>query len=181
MKKANMKKETSYQDRIENKATVDWKSKKLWEIIRFYLEETPAYNDSQDNLVSRKGKTFKSYGWEGGNKFKILKNLILTKSCTLKDFNIYKSAPIESRLKEVSPPIEYCAFVTSNSEINSLIISIRHALAHGGFYQIKYNKQKIYILKNIHKGKLKAEIVLYEETLIKWIDIIKAGPVAKEK
>lgn len=38
----------------------------------------------------------------------------------------------------------------------------------------KYKKQTYYILENRDKGKLKARMILKEETLIKWINMVES-------
>lgn len=56
--------------------------------------------------------------------------------------------------------------------ISSLFSAIRNALAHGSFNVKRYEKTRIYYFSN-YKGYEKARIVLYEDTLLSWIDIIE--------
>ena len=42
-------------------------------------------------------------------------------------------------------------------------------------YSKKYEKTQVYFFSN-YDNYLKAEIILQEDTLIKWIDIIRKGP-----
>ena len=177
---ASGKKQRKYQVIINSKPAIEWKSKNFTKIMQFYLIETPAFNGKQDALVSRRGRTFKSYGWEGGDKFANLLQEMKKASTNLSRFETVSNAPVKSKATETFPPNEYCLFVAPKYITNHLLRAIRNSLAHGEIYQLIHNKKRIYVLQN-HHGGLQAEIVLCEETLLKWIDIIKAGPVAKEK
>ena len=64
--------------------------------------------------------------------------------------------------------------------IQSLFSAIRNALAHGSFNVKIYKGVRVYFLSNYNKY-LKAEIVLQENTLLKWIDIVKEGCESSEK
>ena len=62
-----------------------------------------------------------------------------------------------------------------------MFYAIRCAFAHGSFAIHKYKNQTYYVLENKDNGVLKARMVLKEETLIKWIEIVETLPKAKTK
>ena len=144
-------------------------------ILSFYLFECPTPG------TSRRGKTFEELGWKGAVQYAKLKKLLLdSASDSLKD-NYYPCKKEElvdkfAVVETVSPTDEYCVFLKTDekSVMQSLFSAIRNALAHGSFYAKKYGKTQIYFFSN-YKDYLKAEIILQEATLIKWIDIIKGN------
>lgn len=79
-------------------------------------------------------------------------------------------------IEKISPPDEYCVFLKNGekSVMNSLYKAIRNAFAHGSFNVKSYNGVRIYFLLNYKKYK-KAQIVLQEQTLLSWINIIQRG------
>ena len=88
---------------------------------------------------------------------------------------------MKSKLGEIVPPTEYCIYSHSGYEMETLLRKIRNAFAHGNFYQTELKGQTIYILQNFYHGKLNAEMALYEQTLLNWIEVIKKGPIGKKK
>ena len=79
-------------------------------------------------------------------------------------------------VEKAGPLDEYCVFLRSqeNTTLQSLFSAIRNAFAHGSFSVRAYNKTRVYFFANYNKY-LKAEIVLREDTLLSWIDIVKLG------
>ena len=43
------------------------------------------------------------------------------------------------------------------------------------------NRKKYYLLENNDKGKLKARLIIKEDTLIKWIEIVESVPKPKRR
>lgn len=73
-----------------------------------------------------------------------------------------------------------------SGKTDSLFYAIRCALAHGSFCIHKYreknkNREKYYLLENNDKGKLKARLIIKEDTLIKWIEIVESVPKPKRR
>ncbi len=167
----------TYQELIKAEAEIDWDSKNFWNIIRFYLIECPSRNGGLQNPVSAKGKLLAAYGWEGGPKFSELKKAFIHACSRLETFEGVKNGSIKSKLEGIAPPTEYCSFSFSSNEMETLLRKIRNAFAHGNFYPIKFRGQKIYVLQSFYHGKLNAEMALYEQTLLNWIDVIKEGPI----
>ncbi len=82
-----------------------------------------------------------------------------------------------STVEKVAPVDEYCVFLKTDEKtvMQSLFSAIRNAFAHGSFCVKKYEKTQVYFFSN-YDNYLKAEIILQEDTLIKWINIIRKGP-----
>jgi hypothetical protein len=64
---------------------------------------------------------------------------------------------------------------------DSLFYAIRCAFAHGSFGIHKSNGQVYYILENRDGDKLKARMIIQQETLLKWIDIVASEPKPKKR
>lgn len=62
-----------------------------------------------------------------------------------------------------------------------MFYAIRCAFAHGSFAIHKYKKQNYYVLENKDNGALKARMILKEDTLLKWIEIVETFPKSKSK
>lgn len=67
------------------------------------------------------------------------------------------------------------------SKTDSLFYAIRCAFAYGSFAIHEYKNHTYYVLENNDSGTLKARMVLKEDTLIKWIELIEAFPKANNK
>ena len=76
--------------------------------------------------------------------------------------------------ERITYPDEYCVFLKTDekSVIKSLFSAIRNSFAHGSFNVKSYKGTRIYYFSN-YKDYEKARMVLYEETLLLWIKIIK--------
>ena len=186
-----MKKET-YQEKIQKPKHIDLENKNFRKIYQFYVIDGPSFSDEKkpQNLISVKGVSFKEYGWEGGIKFKQLKERIVKVNADREiEFQTYQEKDLKSQADKRYLPEEYCVFNPRNYKINSLLYYIRNALAHGEFYLIDYSqrngnkseKVRMYFLRNHKNDLLKAEMALSEQTLLKWIEIIKSGPIYKAK
>jgi hypothetical protein len=154
-------------------------NKNFQQIITFYLFECPVDNKSC------RGKSFDFYGISGVQGFAKLKKLLLSASNTLKN-NYYPCKSSElvdvfNKYDYIEKGTEYCIFLKTDEKniIQSLFAAIRNALAHGSFRCQKLNKEKYYYFENWHNYK-KAEGLLKEETLIKWIEIIEKFQVKAE-
>lgn len=148
-------------------------NRNLQRILDFYLMNCPVPGRSA------RGKTFREYGFVGTSSFSKLKRALLNASNgnLRKNYHPAKKEDLERRYTEVntvSPPNEYCVFLVSESVMESLFAAIRNAFAHGSFNVKTYSGTRIYFLVNYKKYK-KAQIVLQETTLLRWIDIIEAG------
>lgn len=154
--------------------------KKFQKILSFYLFECPTPNKSQ------RATTFEQLGWRGRAAFSSLRKKILASSSLSLKENYYPCSKdeLEQKFKlvsEIKPVDEYCVFLKSDekSVMQSLFSAIRNAFAHGSF-DVRYyhlengEKKRIYFFSNYDKY-LKAELVLQEQTLINWIDIVKSG------
>lgn len=148
-------------------------NKKLQRIIQFYLFECPVEGKSQ------RGKDFNQLGYNGSPSFSRLKKHLLEAATPSlkKNYMPSKKEELPSNFKKceaITYPYEYCVFLKTDEKkvISSLFSAIRNALAHGSFNVKRYEKTRIYYFSN-YKGYEKARIVLYEDTLLSWIDIIE--------
>ena len=162
---------TKYKKTFDDDLSIS--NKNLQKILKFYLFECPVPKKSV------RGKKFSDYGIIGKSSFSKLKKKMFD-SATLSLRKHYK--PLDkSQLEQefisalsITPPNEYCIFLKHDEStvMQSLFTAIRNAFAHGSFYVKKYGGVRIFFLSNFN-GYLKAEIVLHEETLLKWIECIK--------
>lgn len=167
------KQNTSYAQSFD--IPVSLSDRNLQKILLFYLINCPVEGKSF------RGKTFQYYGFSGSPAFSGLKTALLnsaTKSLK-KNYKPCKKTEIEEAFKEVekiSPPDEYCVYFCSEEKtrMQSLFSAIRNAFAHGSFNYKTYQGVRIFFLLNHDKYK-KAQIVLHEDTLLAWIDIIEKG------
>lgn len=150
-------------------------NRNLLRIIDFYLFNCPTPGRSY------RGKDFNEYGFRGRAAFGVLKKKLLESSTKSLQNNYYpcKKEDLENYFKRValvSPPDEYCVFLKNDDQtvMASLFTAIRNAFAHGSYNVKKYNGTRIYFFVNF-KGYKKAQLVLHEETLLAWINIIQSG------
>lgn len=154
--------------------------KNFQKILMFFLFECPTPN------TSVRAKDFSQLGWKGASQFSNLKKRLLesaTKSLR-KHYYPCKKDELDDKFKLVSSVIpieEYCVFLKHDEKtvMQSLFSAIRNAFAHGSFAIQTYKdesgcKVRIYFFCNYNEY-LKAELILQEQTLLNWIDIIKSG------
>ena len=148
-------------------------NKNLQRIFQFYLLECPVEGKSW------RGKSFKQLGYIGVCSFSKLKKQLLQSATPSLEKNYMPSKKEElpsnfKKCEDITYPDEYCAFLKSDEKavISSLFSAIRNALAHGSFNVKSYKRTRIYYFYNCDKYE-KAKIVLHENTLLSWIDIIK--------
>ncbi len=153
--------------------------KKFQKILAFFLFECPTPGTSQ------RAKDFSQLGWSGSPQFSNLKKRLIGSASSSLRSNYYPckkdDLPEKFRIVEsVSPVDEYCVFLKNGEKtvMYSLFSAIRNAFAHGSFAVQSFNdngsKVKVYFFCNYHDY-LKAEIILQESTLLKWIEIVKSG------
>ncbi len=178
----NTQETKTYQELIETESEIDWDSKEFWNIVRFYLLECPTVKTVKKEKRRRscRGQTLEEYGW---GQTTPLKNSMTNSSLNLTDFTSCGDVDIKEFTKEFTPPTEYCVVKKKDPTSANILTYIRDSLAHGNFYIVTCEETKIYIFKNVNTNtkEQNAEIVLYEETLLNWIQVIKAGPAAKKK
>lgn len=151
---------------FKNKIIINERMKK---ILQFYLFNTPVEG------VSVRGNTFKYLGWNKRQLTPLLKKEIDFLSS---NWIITTVKEIETKLKTLGQ-LEKVKFEemaihinNKNSNIDSFFYAVRCAIAHGSFSVRKHNGQAFYILENKDKGKLKARIVIKEDTLVHIIEIV---------
>lgn len=66
-----------------------------------------------------------------------------------------------------------------DSKSESLFYAIRCAFAHGLFNINSKNGEHYYILENRDREKLKARLILREETLLQWIKVVDRLSIKK--
>lgn len=167
------KKQAKYYKKFDRSYPIT--SRNFQKILMFYLFECPVPEKSI------RAKTFNDFGWNGSNKFANLKKKMLDSatSSLRKNYHPCNKGELNAKfdiIKDVYPVDEYCVFLKHDEKtvIQSLFSAIRNAFAHGSFAVKSYDGIKIYFLSNYNKY-LKAEIILQENTLLKWIDIVKSG------
>lgn len=168
-----MKKRKSYYKKFDRKYPAT--RKEFQDILQFFLFECPTPK------TSCRAKTFSQLGWEGSTQFSQLKKKMLEAATDSLRSNYYpcKKAELQEhfeKVKTVSPVNEYCVFLEHDCKtvMQSLFSAIRNAFAHGSFGVQSFSGIRIYFFAN-YDNYLKAEIILQENTLLKWIKIVKSG------
>ena len=179
-----MKHSVKYYKKFDKKFPIG--NQKFQKILLFYLFECPTPNKSH------RGKSFSDLGWNGTSQFSYLKKELLNSATeSLKNnYHPCKKEELEKAfisVESVSPVDEYCVFLKSDekSVMQSLFSAIRNSFAHGSFAVQRYKDNsgkniQIFFFSNFD-GYLKAELVLQEETLLRWIDIVNSGHPSKTK
>lgn len=149
--------------------------KEFQSILQFFLFECPTPE------TSVRAKTFAQLGWKGCKQFSQLKKKMLAVATDSLKHNYYPCKKTElpeyfEKVKSVSPVDEYCVFLEHDCKtvMQSLFSAIRNAFAHGSFGIENFSGTRVYFFAN-YKDYLKAEIILQEDTLLKWIEIVKNG------
>lgn len=168
-----MAKRTDYYKKFDKSYPVT--TKKFQTVLGFYLFECPTPG------TSVRAKTFKELGWEGKKQFAKLKSEMLSNATQSLKMNYHpcKKDELEKWFKEVEkvkPVDEYCVFLKHDEKtvMQSLFSAIRNAFAHGSFGIDTFQGVRVYFFSNYNEY-LKAEIVLQEDTLLNWIELIKNG------
>ena len=145
-------------------------------IYSFYVLETPVPG------VSVRGKSFKQRGWNMNQLIAAMKKESPFLNCNwfVKPIKEIESVCREEKIFDNVDFSKEIAIHTENSKYSlrrtaSLFYAIRCAFAHGGFSIHKCSKERYYLLENFDAGRIKARLVLKEETLIKWIEIVEKG------
>ena len=159
-----------------------FKDEEFARIYRFYVIETPVSG------VSARAKSFKFRQINMNS----LNASLRRETPFLKDKWFVKSAKeVEGSCKDngIDENVRFANEIVIHTEnrklctgkTDSMFYAIRCAFAHGSFAIHKYKNQTYYVLENKDSGVLKARMVLKEETLIKWIEIVETFPKAKTK
>ena len=150
----------------------NFKDENFSKIYKFFVIECPCED------VSVRGKSFKKIGCNMNS----LNNALKKGTSFLKiKWKAYKVSEIEQKIKEediyeeVKMPLEIALHTErNNNKTEGLFYSIRCAFAHGAFSIHKFKGEKYYFLENEDKGKLKGRIVVKEQSLLSWIEIVKS-------
>ena len=154
-----------------------FKDERFARIYRFYVIETPVSG------VSARAKTFKyrQINMNSLNAALRRESPFLKSNWIVKPIRDIEEVCREKRIDKTVRFADEIVIHTENSKLctgktDSMFYAIRCALAHGSFSVHEYKSHKYYILENKDNGELKARMVLKEDTLIKWIDLIETFP-----
>lgn len=155
-------------------------------ILHFYIVETLC------DSLSYKGKSVKSLGWSKNvwkkDKLKKLLISIIAEKRKNDEFLFYakKIFDIKTGVKLLGMEKGFHRGIQEKilvykmpkySQIESIFYHIRNSLAHGRFQIYKRNDSVVYVLESGFKKEddleLRARIILKEETLIRWMEIIR--------
>ena len=164
-----------------------FEDKNFAKIYSFYVLETPVSG------VSVRGTTFKKRGinmnslnaemkratpflkrhWFDKNR----KDILLC----CKENNIYDKVSMGQEIAIHTVNSTHCSGKT-----DSLFYAIRCAFAHGSFAIHNYKgkdqeSKKYYILENRDHEMIKARLVVKEESLLRWIEIVESNPQPKKR
>ena len=141
-------------------------------ILTFYLFECPV------EKVSRRGQTFKQIGWKGSSRFQMLERLLKGAS-GISDERwqiLDSSSEVEKRSSSIQRNKQFLFSDISRGRVQSFIYSIRNAFAHGSFDIIVHNDEKYYYFENDYCGNMRSRLLLSEQTLLRWYEIIRTRP-----
>lgn len=154
-------------------------------IIEFFLFNCPV-EYSNGTKVCVRAKTFRDYGYDSGALNSLLANMKKGNGYPI----IYNPIGSTERVEDVyykifdntnysDPNIEFLIFRHTDDlgKTKSIFYAIRNAFAHGSFSVVFQNNRTYYLLENCHNGTIKARMRLREETLLKWIDLVKEPKV----
>ena len=150
----------------------NFKDENFSKIYKFFVIECPCED------VSVRGKSFKKIGCNMNSL-----NNALKKGTSFLEENWIRvnNSDIEQTIKEkniyekVNMPLEIAIHTNRDkSKTKGLFYSIRCAFAHGAFSIHKCDGEQYYFLENKYKGKLKGRIVVKEQSLLSWIEIVKS-------
>lgn len=145
--------------------------KKFAGIYDFYVLRTPVSN------VSKRGVSFKDRSIDVGALVRNLKkgSLFLEDNWHQIKVSEVEDACSENGILENVKEIKEIAIHTASRENKtaSLFYAIRCAFAHGSFSIHTYNKEKYYFIENRDGNKLKARLILKEETLLGWANLVE--------
>ena len=160
--------------------------KNFVKILYFFLFHTPCIN------LSAQGKSLYDYGWKSPWKKPYYLNRQLKEVTSnqklifsAKSYDLMEDVLEKAELKDVFPPEipkeKICIYNNEDNQIMSSFYHIRNSLAHGRFAIIKYKKDIIYFFEDVQANKknntckVSARIVMKQQTLLKWIEIIEKG------
>lgn len=148
-------------------STIEY-TEQFCKLLQFYLFDTPVENTSQ------RGKSFKEIGWNGSSRFQMLERL-LKESSSIEDQNwIFTEIEKLEKLTLIQrDDIQYMVSCYDKGRVRTMIYAIRNAFAHGSFSR---QKNGWYIFENHYRGRLKARMIISEETLLNWIKLIQSKP-----
>ena len=154
-----------------------FKDERFARIYRFYVIETPVSG------VSARAKTFKyrQINMSSLNAALRRESPFLKSNWIVKPIRDIEEVCREKRIDKTVRFADEIVIHTENSKLctgktDSMFYAIRCAFAHGSFSVHEYKSHKYYILENKDNGVIKARMVLKEDTLIKWIDLIETFP-----
>ena len=159
-----------------------FKDERFARIYRFYVIETPVSG------VSARAKSFKirQINMNSLNAALRRESPFLKSGWVVKPIKEIEEACKEKGLDKTVKFADELVIHTENHKLctgktDSLFYAIRCAFAHGSFAIHEYKNHTYYVLENNDSGTLKARMVLKEDTLIKWIELIEAFPKANNK
>lgn len=154
-------------------------------ILDFYLWACPVKG------TAYLAKSFSDYGWVGGNQFKALKRNLLSASSIEIPFEATTPEKLNETLakhgqEEKRSCSEVIVIVNPEGEIETLLRSIRNALAHGSFLVEKKRNDNdfFYFFENKdpkNDYKLRTRVVLKSSTLKAWKKEIEKGYIKPKK
>lgn len=179
---------------IERRVPDNYADDGLKKIILFYVINTPCYKDSASSIL------ISEYGWsdnvwqDGTLRKELFSVANLKKDKTLfvgKKLSDMKSVFEKAKMKKdfhKKREIEKIAFYKTSkypNEMMSVFQHIRNSLAHGRLAMYACDSDDVmFVLEdgigNSTHFEVRSRMILKKSTLLKWIDIITAGPSALE-
>lgn len=138
-------------------------------ILNFYVFYCAVSN------VSYRQISLEKYGWKDTrkleNKMKEISNI------NKKNWKCCSTAQdVKNYLENNNVGPFCCIFYKSKpTNVESLLYCIRNSLAHGSFRKDKVKGRTVYYLDNYKNNKIRGKFMIYEKTLLEWINLISEG------
>lgn len=171
-----------------NKVPTEFGDDDLKRIILFYVFNTPCEQLSTSSIP------LKDYGWSKTvwqnnilkdqlfNVAKLKRNETFAIAKNVYDIkHVCQKVDLAGKFQEHRDVERIAIYKPSNyPEFMAVFYHIRNALAHGRLAMYKHSEGIIFILEDgVRKGdrfQVRSRMVIKKSTLLKWIDIIEAGP-----
>lgn len=133
--------------------------------------------------VSQRGCSLEKYNWT--NTAKLERKMKKISHISKNNWKVVKKSDDFANYTNLLTSETKCCLFTNNNGKNvlSILYGIRNSFAHGSFDIKTINNRKVYFLDACKEKKAKihrkAQIVLYEKTLLDWIKLIKDGDTDK--
>lgn len=142
-------------------------------ILEFYLLKCPVKFShklpQKERIVSNNAKLFDETDWKGNN----MKTLLSEMKRNIIYIPLKNSDKVEDYTENLSGNEQFIIFIENNEfgKTQSIFYAIRNSFAHASFSIDNNSGNPIYYMESNKQDKIKSQIKLKEQTLLKWIEL----------